>query len=473
MGMIINSYVFATGGGGSTLLNDLVLYYKMNDNTNDSTGTYNATPTNISYSPGKIFDAAYFNQSLTPYIQTPTLPAMSQGTVAFWIYAVGGGGQHIGGGNVFDMQIFADSFYFRPDASGSFVNTPKPTNNTWYFIVATWDGTTISISKNNETPVTGSNSATVPAESLRIGLRDDGIFGLDTGTLIDEFGIWDRVLTSGEITELYNSGIGLTYPFDSAYDPDAQAYITATGISGAEANAINQLVLDLKSNSLWSLMQGIYPMLGNSSANASYNLKDITTLSMTYNGPWTFDANGATPDPANQTFAYPGLITSSGTGTTDFTLGDKHMSYYSTTNTSYSEDYEWGCGDGSQNILLCRFPLNGSAYTGFGSFTSTSVANATGLYIGSISGGNVYLSKNGSVIASGTQTDNSANGFYPTMAGDCRTAGVPTSSTVYPQSRSARRCAIATIGKGLSSAQHTTLATVINTFATAISRNTY
>jgi len=30
---------------------------------------------------------------------------------------------------------------------------------------------------------------------------------------IDEVGIWDRILTTDEITELYNAGAGLAYPF--------------------------------------------------------------------------------------------------------------------------------------------------------------------------------------------------------------------------------------------------------------------
>jgi hypothetical protein len=34
--------------------------------------------------------------------------------------------------------------------------------------------------------------------------------------LIDEVGIWNRVLTSDEISDLYNSGTGLSYPFTSS-----------------------------------------------------------------------------------------------------------------------------------------------------------------------------------------------------------------------------------------------------------------
>ena len=30
---------------------------------------------------------------------------------------------------------------------------------------------------------------------------------------VDELGLWNRVLTSGEMTNLWNGGAGLTYPF--------------------------------------------------------------------------------------------------------------------------------------------------------------------------------------------------------------------------------------------------------------------
>lgn len=45
---------------------------------------------------------------------------------------------------------------------------------------------------------------------------DIGTFGTTSypfDGIIDEFGMWTRILTSTEITDLYNSGDGLTYPF--------------------------------------------------------------------------------------------------------------------------------------------------------------------------------------------------------------------------------------------------------------------
>ncbi len=41
-------------------------------------------------------------------------------------------------------------------------------------------------------------------------------------------------------------------------DADAQLFITATGISGTNATATNQLVIDLKAANIWTKMKAIY-----------------------------------------------------------------------------------------------------------------------------------------------------------------------------------------------------------------------
>lgn len=48
------------------------------------------------------------------------------------------------------------------------------------------------------------------AENFRLGIKRDGTQAWDG--LIDEVGIWNRVLSDDELVELYNSGNGKTYP---------------------------------------------------------------------------------------------------------------------------------------------------------------------------------------------------------------------------------------------------------------------
>jgi hypothetical protein len=51
------------------------------------------------------------------------------------------------------------------------------------------------------------------ANAFAIGGRSDGAAGNFVDGIIDEVGVWNRVLTSDEVTELYNGGAGLAYPF--------------------------------------------------------------------------------------------------------------------------------------------------------------------------------------------------------------------------------------------------------------------
>jgi hypothetical protein len=90
------------------------------------------------------------------------------------------------------------------------------------------------------------------------------------------------------------------------YDADAQAFFNrvtdANGtLSATEKQAVNQLVLDLKANSLWTSMKAIYPMVGASAAACAQNLKSASfTGTFTITG-WTFASTGVTP---NGTSAY-------------------------------------------------------------------------------------------------------------------------------------------------------------------------
>ena len=62
---------------------------------------------------------------------------------------------------------------------------------------------------NNTNGTVGTNTTIV---ATRISGRAADTFGRITGTL-DEVAIWNKELTAAEVSELYNSGNGLAYPF--------------------------------------------------------------------------------------------------------------------------------------------------------------------------------------------------------------------------------------------------------------------
>ena len=91
-------------------------------------------------------------------------------------------------------------------------------------------------------------------------------------------------------------------------DPNAQAYITAAGITDAtEQAAVNQLVLDLKGTGstpsgtdLWTDAAAFYPISPTSLSAARYNLRDTTSFNITWdNGP-THGYTGVTFNGSNQ-----------------------------------------------------------------------------------------------------------------------------------------------------------------------------
>lgn len=93
-------------------------------------------------------------------------------------------------------------------------------------------------------------------------------------------------------------GINITNRSVGAIDPDAQAFfnrVTTAGgsLTSTEQAAINQLVLDLKTYSLWSKMKAIYPMVGASSAACAQNLKS-SSFTSTFSSGWTFASTGVT-----------------------------------------------------------------------------------------------------------------------------------------------------------------------------------
>ena len=108
------------------------------------------------------------------------------------------------------------------------------------------------------------------------------------------------------------------------YDPDAQLFLNAETAAGViltknQANAINQLVLDLKANNLWSKMKFIYPMIGGSSTSHKFNLKNPLDTNAAYrlvfNGGWTHSANGALANGINayaSTFLIPNTVFGAG-----------------------------------------------------------------------------------------------------------------------------------------------------------------
>jgi hypothetical protein len=121
-----------------------------------------------------------------------------------------------------------------------------------------------------------------------------------------------------------------------AFDPDAQAFITAAAITNTtEQNAIDALVIGLKTDLLWTKMLAVYPFVGGTATTCKYNLKNPldtdAAFRLNFVGGWTFSNNGIQPNGAN-TYANTFLAPS-----TYWTLNDGSVSAYSRTNFNESK----------------------------------------------------------------------------------------------------------------------------------------
>jgi len=114
------------------------------------------------------------------------------------------------------------------------------------------------------------------------------------------------------------------------YDADALAFFTSASITDTtQKNAVNQLVLDLKSASIWTKMKALYPIVGGVSSSHAVNLKQPGTYNLTFATGWTHSSTGMTPNGA--TYANTSFIPS-----LNLTLFNSHQSYYSRTNNMVS-----------------------------------------------------------------------------------------------------------------------------------------
>ena len=262
---------------------------------------------------------------------------------------------------------------------------------------------------------------------------------------------------------------------------EANAYLTAvvnaggTGIDSTVSAATRTLFTSLVSNGLWDKMTGFYPLLGGTSASVKFNGKNpIDTdgaYRLTLNGGWTYTSSGMTGNYSN-TYADTHI---SGTTLNRYSY---HHSYYSLTQTSNSFEQDMGARNGSGGLgTYSEFTANYIAFGGnyrqynvnsIGLATDSASANSgtTGYFIASrTSDSTTYLWKNGSYNLSGTTATNGTIPFsiYIGATNDNGTAADPNSKAV----------GFASVGQGLTPSEMTTLSSIVNTWATSISRNTY
>lgn len=268
------------------------------------------------------------------------------------------------------------------------------------------------------------------------------------------------------------SSLGISRPFTSyrvppylgsqlasLFDPNAAAFFAAAGITDAtQKSAVNQLVLDLKSASVWSKMAALYPFVGGTSSSCSYNLSNPATFQMTWHGSLTFDSTGITSDGVFGSYGDTGLNANT---TTPNSLA---FGFYSRTSAG-SNAVDCGAYPGGASDIM---EIWANAFGGNGFFdnqadsgrASGATTNGAGLFLSSRQGGNNTGYRNSTAI-------DTTLGVQGTLVN----ANFLICSRIGSETPSVRNFALFFISSGLTGADVTNFYNAVQTFQTTLGRN--
>jgi hypothetical protein len=275
--------------------NNLISWWTMDEESGmrvDSYGTNDLSDINtVLYAAGKVNNAADFEVGNNEYLSHVDNADLSFAgndpfTIACWVnqesQAGGGSANRIvsksaGAGNhEYRLSYLGteDRFTFEVSQNGNNVtqvdadDLGAPALSTWYFVVAWHDpvADVIAIQVNNGTPDTAAHATGIfdGTSLFCVGILNAGeAQGFDG--LIDEVGLWNRVLTASERTTLYNDGYGIGYDsiggvgqFIRSVDIEANAtQIEQTIDADMGADAVIKSIVDMGDPQLNTWVAGV------------------------------------------------------------------------------------------------------------------------------------------------------------------------------------------------------------------------
>jgi hypothetical protein len=345
------------------------------------------------------------------------------------------------------------------------------------FDIQKTSSTVTKIYKNGILLNTGNSGGTLPIVNNFIGTMNYIGTPYGDGCVNSQFrfAYLSDGLSDTEIANLrtsvqtFQTTLGRSIGTQTVSDADAQAFVTNAGIvDQVEANAVNNLVIGMKADGLWSKMKAIYPFVGGTASTHKFNLKNPldtdAAFRLVFNGGWTHSSTGATPNGTNG-YADTKLNLNS-----VLTLNNTSLSIYSRTNNSgnivdmgatvsstdaFGFSIKWSDNNGYYNVYN----------TSTNRITINSVSNSSGLTLLSRTlNVNAKAYRNGSQVGStNTNTQNNTSLTNKIIFIGADNAAAP----IY---YSNREMAFASIGDGLTDTEASNFYTAVQTFQTALNR---
>jgi len=212
----------------------LVAYWKLDEssgNASDGVGGYTATNNSVTYASALINNWGSFDWSTSWFSFTNSrwLNGSSQNySYSLWARPTSNmSAQKVFLTNVdstFHNYNYIEFFSWamrlvrvRGWVAADVLNVTQAMNGgTWYHIVGTYNWTTLTLYINGIsiwTKASSGNWTSGYSNQSAIGADASGVLKFDWK--IDEVGVWNRAITSTEVTSLYNWWSGIQYPFSS------------------------------------------------------------------------------------------------------------------------------------------------------------------------------------------------------------------------------------------------------------------
>jgi len=228
------------------LTDNLIAYYKLDETSGttavDSVGSYNGTNNGATINQTGKIGKAYSFEGVNDYISTTlTIPAATSATLASysaWVYYGGSEVKAFGSdaGSTGQIHLYAsinatgltfgETYFGGGSSDGPDTYSFTPTNGWYHIVIVKTAASKFDIYLNGVKRLNQLNRTATVSSNFSLGRSYSTAYH---ATIEDEVGIWNKALSTDEITELYNSGSGITYPFLPYYSLTVNSVGLGTG----------------------------------------------------------------------------------------------------------------------------------------------------------------------------------------------------------------------------------------------------
>jgi hypothetical protein len=275
-----------------------------------------------------------------------------------------------------------------------------------------------------------------------------------------------EALTYSSIVQRYQTALSRAIvAIPTVQDINAQNFLVAAGITDStQAQAVQNLVTELKYNSLWNKLQAIYPFVGSTSTTQKFNLKSPfdtnAAFRLAFNGGWTHSSTGSLGNGTNA-YAATGILANTLSKT------NAHLSLYQRINyTPSGVRIDLGAFNETTfegPILATEITTGTTRARLFKNALDFSATDNRGFFQVTTDATNTYLYKNGSQVATIAASGGTQPAFNILIGAITSDTGI--------KYYSPGEYAFASLGDYLNSSESSTFNTIVTAYQTALSRN--